>query len=180
MGTIILFSCTGSTQIPSLQGALANAEFEGTPLAWCAGKLLLGDAEAFAVAARSADADGGYFVIASTGETRDLATFTGSPELACYTMSEAVSLHETISSSEAIDGSIEPIWSTDVVCGFVDDVEAICWQYSPAERGFVRVGGWINMTISNALPFSTHRNSPESQHACRKPDQCRQLIYLAG
>ena len=30
-----------------------------------------------------------------------------------------------------------------LMCGFIDDTTAQCWQYSPADRSFVRVGQWI-------------------------------------
>jgi hypothetical protein len=35
-----------------------------------------------------------------------------------------------------------PRFNTTVVCGFLEDTVAECWQYSPDDRAFVKVGGW--------------------------------------
>lgn len=59
--------------------------------------------------------------------------------MTCYSTIEALELHETIKSSETIEGAIEPLWPTDVVCGFVEETRVICWQYSPPMEAFVRV-----------------------------------------
>jgi hypothetical protein len=72
-----------------------------------------------------------------------LADFRGAADLTCHTRGEAEKLNASIQVSETIHGSITPRWDSTVICGFVDDTEAQCWQYSPSEKKFVRVGGWI-------------------------------------
>ncbi len=73
----------------------------------------------------------------------DLAAFMPSADLSCYSRAEAEKLNIAISRSETIHGHITPRWSTTVVCGFVDETTATCWQYSPEDRLFVQVGGWV-------------------------------------
>ena len=72
-----------------------------------------------------------------------LASFTGSAALSCYSRAEAEKLDVTIGRSEAIHGHITPRWRTTVVCAFVDNTTSVCWQYSPADRVFVKVGEWV-------------------------------------
>ena len=72
----------------------------------------------------------------------ELAPFKGAPELACYTPAEARKIDETIRQSATISGKVAPMFATTVVCGFVEDTTAMCWQYSPKTRAFVKVGEW--------------------------------------
>ena len=72
-----------------------------------------------------------------------LASFTGSAALSCYSRAVAEKLDVTIGRSEAIHGHITPRWRTTVVCAFVDNTTSVCWQYSPADRVFVKVGEWV-------------------------------------
>jgi hypothetical protein len=37
---------------------------------------------------------------------------------------------------------VAPAFSTTVVCGFVEETSAVCWQYSPAARAFIKIGEW--------------------------------------
>ncbi len=71
------------------------------------------------------------------------AAFTGGADLACYSPAKAKDLDRSIRSNGTMHGGISPQWSTTVVCGFVDNTNAVCWQYSPAARAFVKVGEWI-------------------------------------
>jgi hypothetical protein len=45
--------------------------------------------------------------------------------------------------SDTIHGHLAPRWNTTIVCGFVDDTNAVCWQYSPADRALVKIGEWV-------------------------------------
>ncbi len=64
------------------------------------------------------------------------------PELACYTAADARKLNESIRRSATISGSVTPAFATTVVCAFVEDTSAVCWQYSAKARAFVKVGDW--------------------------------------
>jgi hypothetical protein len=83
-----------------------------------------------------------YATVREDAEVVMLAGFTGQPDLSCYTRREAENLNASIRASETIDGSITPRWDSTVICGFTDDTTAVCWQFAPDERTFVRVGGW--------------------------------------
>ncbi len=119
----------------------AKARLPQPIIGWCRGDLKPADSAAFAVAIGSRDG-GRYLVLRRDGATVELATYQRTPSLACYTPAQARKLNATLSRSETIEGKITPRWSTTVVCGFVDNTTAVCWQYSPVERKFVRVGGW--------------------------------------
>jgi hypothetical protein len=64
------------------------------------------------------------------------------PDLSCHTRDEARDLDATIQQSGTFHGRIEPRWNTTVICGFLDETTAVCWQYSPTDRRFVQVGLW--------------------------------------
>ena len=72
-----------------------------------------------------------------------LASFTGRAALSCYSRAEAEQLNVTIARSETIAGHVTPRWNTTVVCGFVDETTSVCWQYSPADGAFIKVGEWV-------------------------------------
>jgi hypothetical protein len=92
----------------------------------------------------SAGAEGGrYVAIHADGRVSELASFRTSADLTCYTPAEARRIDTTIRQSETIQGAVRPRWNTTVVCGFLDDTSAVCWQYSTAQRRFVEVGRWI-------------------------------------
>lgn len=84
-----------------------------------------------------------YVVIESDATAHELSAYKGGADIACYAPAEVKGLNATIAASETIHGKVNPRWSTTMVCGFVEDTEAVCWQYSPAESRFVTVGGWI-------------------------------------
>jgi hypothetical protein len=71
-----------------------------------------------------------------------LGSFSGQSDLSCYTRARAEALDVSIRESETIRGHLTPRWDTTVVCGFVEETLAACWQYSPADRAFVKVGQW--------------------------------------
>jgi hypothetical protein len=110
--------------------------------AWCRAEFQPGHPDAFALAVASV-AGGRYVALDADGNVTELASFTRSADLSCYSRAEAEHLDVTIRQSDTIHGRITPRWNTTVVCGFIDDTSAECWQYSPGERAFVRVGQWI-------------------------------------
>ncbi len=121
----------------------ANARIEGQVVRWCHGEFRSGHSGAFAVAVSSANGGGRYLVLDSNGSVDELASFSDDADLSCYSPAQAQKLNSTIRSSSTIHGQVSPIWSTTVVCGFVDNTSSVCWQYSPATRAFVKVGEWV-------------------------------------
>ena len=130
--------------MPSELGALmAKAKIEGRVGSWCRAEFRPGHQGAFAVAVTASNGAGRYVALDSDGSGRELAAFKGGVDLACYSRRQAEKLDQSIRQSETIHGQIRPRWNTTVVCGFVDDTSAVCWQYSPAARAFVKVGRWV-------------------------------------
>ena len=122
--------------LPSdLTSLMTKAAIQGRVYAWCKA------GDRYAVATVGA-AERGYIVLATDGPAERLSSYEGRPDLTCYTHTEAEKLDATVRSSETIEGSLTPRWDSTVVCGFIRDTEAVCWQYSPQEKKFVRVGGW--------------------------------------
>lgn len=119
-----------------------RARIAGTIAAWCRGEFRSGLREDVAVAVTTAEGQGRYVVLDSQGSVTELAPFTGKPDLSCYTRAEAIRLNRDLTRSETIAGRIAPRWNTTVICGFVENTSATCWQYSPAARAFVQVGRW--------------------------------------
>jgi hypothetical protein len=121
----------------------AKARLASPVVGWCRGEFREGRSGAYAVAISSSAAGGRYLVLESDATVVELASFTRSPDLSCYTPAEARKLHLAIGRSDTIHGQIVPRWRTTVVCAFVDDTTSVCWQYSPAYRVFVKVGEWV-------------------------------------
>ena len=127
---------------PELGALLAKARLE-QPVAWCSGEFRSGRPRAFAAAIPAENGSGGrYVVLEADGSAAELATFLEGADLSCYTRSEAEKLNGTIRQSETIQGAIAPRWRSTVICGFIDDTTAECWQYSEAAKAFVKIGGW--------------------------------------
>ena len=130
-------------RVPAELSALTAKARLGSPLvAWCRGEFRVGHPGGYAVAIPAA-AGGRYLVIGSDATVVELAPYTRGPDLSCYTPAEARKLHRSIGESGIIHGHITPRWRTTIVCAFVDDTTSNCWQYSPQDRRFVRVGGWV-------------------------------------
>lgn len=110
-------------------------------ITWCRAEFQPGQQDSFAVAVGDRGA-GRYLALHADGRTTALSEFTGRADLSCYTRAEAERLERSIRQSETIHGQIAPRWDTTVVCAFTDNTTAHCWQYSPADRTFVTVGGW--------------------------------------
>ncbi len=130
--------------VPSeLARLVAKARLDGPVAAWCRAEFRPGHSGAFAVAVTSPKGGGTYVALDADGRTMVLGSFTSTADLSCYSRSRAEELDVAIRQSETIHGHITPRWKTTVVCGFAEDTAAACWQYSPDERAFVKVGEWI-------------------------------------
>ena len=124
-------------QVPQNVRKLAAGAGVAEPvIAWCQGRLRPGQ-RGYAVAAGRR-----YLAIDGSGAAVELGTFADKPDLSCYSRAQARDLHRDIQRSETLSGRIAPRFDTTTVCGFVDATTATCWQYSPAERLYVEVGGW--------------------------------------
>jgi len=126
-----------------LSSLAAKARLDRPVTAWCRVEFRAGHPGAFAVAMTSSAGGGRYLVVESDASIKELGSFTRRPDLACYSRAEAEQLGVTIGRSPTIHGQITPRWNTAVICAFVDDTTAVCWQYSPGDDVVVRVGGWI-------------------------------------
>jgi hypothetical protein len=110
---------------------------------WCRADLSSGSGAAYAIAVPSAVSGGRYLVVREDAAAIELARFTGGADLSCYTPGGARNLNRTIERSETIQGRVSPRWTTTVICGFVEDTKAVCWQYAPNQRRFIEVGSWV-------------------------------------
>jgi hypothetical protein len=128
---------------PALSAAAAKARLSGPFSAWCAGALRPGRPGAFAVAAQPAQGAARYLVVERDGRSFELSAFKGRADLSCYTPAEARRLSASIAVSQTIKGKVNPRWPSTVICGFVEETNAICWQYSSAQKRFVKVGEWV-------------------------------------
>jgi hypothetical protein len=126
---------------PPLTALAQRANLSGSVTSWCAAQFRPAQTGAYAVAVNAA-AGGRYIALEPDGRTTELGRFTGRPDLSCYSRDEAQQLDGAIRTSETIRGAITPRWDSTVVCGFISDTTAQCWQFSPAEDMFVRVGEW--------------------------------------
>jgi hypothetical protein len=144
LSAVLLGASPGWTQpVPRELSALVSRADLPAPVGWCRGELRAGRRAGYAVAVPSAVKGGRYLVLEEGAPAVELAPFTSGAELSCYSPAEARRLDGSIRQSETIQGGIAPRWRTTVVCGFLDDTTAVCWQYSPDARAFVKVGGWI-------------------------------------
>jgi hypothetical protein len=133
----------GAESAPQELLALATkAQVQGEIIAWCSGSFRQGDAGAFALAVSATSTEGRYLTVTLDGGVFELGTYQDAPELACYTPAEAITLSTTIASSETVQGNIVPLFTTTVVCAFLQQTAATCWQYSPTANVFVQVGSW--------------------------------------
>jgi hypothetical protein len=130
--------------VPAELSALAaKAKLDRPVAAWCRAEFRAGHPGAFALAVTSAAGGGRYLVLESDASVTELGSFTRRPDLSCYSRAEAEQLGVTIGRSPTIHGQITPRWNAAVICAFVDETTSVCWQYSPDDGVFVKVGGWI-------------------------------------
>ena len=135
-------SLRGEAVPPPLATLLYRTPYEGRLQAWCTATLASGAPPGFAVALLTAKGTH-YAVVDGDAGITMLADYAGQPDLSCHSRRDAEKLSATIRASETIEGSVTPRWDSTVICGFVRDTEAVCWQYSSEEKRFVRVGGWV-------------------------------------
>jgi hypothetical protein len=128
---------------PELSALLSKAKIDVPLVSWCRGEFRADGPAAYAVAVGSPDRDGRYLVLESDGTVVELASFADGAELSCYTAARAEEIDRVIGISDTIEGKIAPAFRTMVVCGFVENTRAVCWQYSPEKSTFVEVGSWI-------------------------------------
>ena len=134
----------GQSLPPELSALATKAHLDNPVTAWCRGEFRSGRPPAFAVAVAAAAGGGRYVVVESDATITELAPFVQrTPDLSCYTRAEAQKLDDTIGRSDTIHGELVPRWDTAVVCAFVEDTTAVCWQYSSGAGMFVKVGGWM-------------------------------------
>jgi hypothetical protein len=126
-----------------LTDLVAKARLNRAVAAWCRGEFRGGHTGAFAVAVSPTADSGRYLILEADATVTELAAFADGADLSCYSPAEAEKLSTSLRASETVHGQIAPRFSTSIVCGFVAKTEAICWQYSPTDRAFVRVGGWV-------------------------------------
>ncbi len=120
---------------------LAKAGVAGTAVASCRGEFRIGHPDDVAVAVRER-ADGGRYVAVMDGTAYELSPFSGMPDLSCYTVREADRLTADIAKSDTINGRVTAEWDGTAVCAFIEPTIAVCWQYAPERKAFVRIGGW--------------------------------------
>ena len=128
--------------VPDELSALAAKARLAPVVAWCSGEFRAGHGGAYAVAVSAGERGGRYLVLEADAQVLELGSFARGPDLACYAPAEARELDRSISRSETISGHIAPQWPTTVICAFVDDTTAVCWQHSPDDQAFVKVGEW--------------------------------------
>lgn len=126
-----------------LAALAAKAQPKETVAAWCRGEFRSGRPGAFAAALASRSGGGSYVVFESDGTIEASGPFGRGADLSCSTRVQANRLAETIRRSDTIHGQLCPRLNTNIVCGFIDDPNAVCWQYSPADRAFVKIGEWM-------------------------------------
>lgn len=137
-------SLVGAQPVPAELSALAVSARLDLPVTnWCRGEFQAEHPGAYAVAVTAAGGGGRYLVLESGATAIELAVFTGNPEISCYTPAAARRLDGAISNSSTITGQVTVPWTTTVVCAFVENTRAECWQYSPVATGFVKVGEWV-------------------------------------
>ncbi len=126
---------------PDLAALLAQAGIAGTVVASCRGELRVGHPDDAAVAVGDGAA-GGRYVAVMDGTSYELSPFSGKPDLSCYTVREADRLTAEIAKSDTRNGRVTAEWDGTAVCAFIEPTIAVCWQYAPERKAFVRIGGW--------------------------------------
>jgi hypothetical protein len=134
-------SSKGEVLPDDLSALLSRTPYEGRLETWCRVAFDSSGPAAFAVALATARGKV-YATVGGDAQIVVLAEFRGGSDLACYTRREAEKLDASIRDSEGMHGSVTPRWDSTVICGFVEDTMAVCWQFAPDERTFVRVGRW--------------------------------------
>ena len=144
VGTLAAAPIALAQPVPAKLAALAKkAQLGGPVTAWCSGQFRPKRPREFVVAVNSTVLGRRYLVLDANGTSTILAPFERRPDLSCYSPAHAKKLDLMVKRSKTLHGRIAPRWRTTVVCGFIDDTTAVCWQYSPKEQRFVQVGEWV-------------------------------------
>jgi hypothetical protein len=144
LAALIAVSAAADQPPPAaLNRLLLKARIDQPVVAWCPAEFRPTESGAFAVAVQSPTAGGRYLAVEADATIHELASFTGRADVSCYSREQAEGLNVTLRRSATIHGRIAPRWNTTIVCGFVDNTAATCWQYSPADDRFVKVGEWV-------------------------------------
>jgi hypothetical protein len=141
IGTAAAVGASQAAPPADLSAHIEQGRVKGRLISWCEGQFDSGHSKGYAAAVESASG-GGRYVVLHEGVVLDLAPFKKWPDLSCYTPAAARKLNDSIRVSETISGRIVPVFSTTVVCAFIEETSAVCWQYSPKVRSFVKVGEW--------------------------------------
>jgi hypothetical protein len=127
---------------PELAELTTKARLSGSILSYCPAEFTPGRKGAFAVASQSPDGNRRYMAIDADGTMWELAWFKGTGDLTCYTRAEGEKLADALAHSATVHGAVELQFDSTVICTFVEETTALCWQYSPSGRTFVLVGKW--------------------------------------
>ena len=96
---------------PDLSALATKARLDQPVAAWCRGEFRSGYPRAFVVAVTSAAGGGRYVVLELDATVTELASFTRSADLSCYTRAEIQTLNVIIAQSDTIRGQITPRWA---------------------------------------------------------------------
>lgn len=127
---------------PELVALAAKAQITAPIQAWCPLETEARRAAGYALAVPSLAGGGRYLALGLDAHSSELAAFSGAADLACNTPAAARELDRAIAASATVQGRIQPMGSATVVCGFVAQTSAVCWQYSVRLRTFAQVGHW--------------------------------------
>ncbi len=143
LGLLAVSTAAPAPVPPALSALIAAARLDSPVVAWCTGEFRSGRSGAYAVALAAGTSGGRYVIVEADATVTELAPFAGGADLACYSPADARRLDRSIRGSETIHGRVAPVSKTTVVCGFVEDTRAVCWQHSPSRGAFVKVGEWL-------------------------------------
>lgn len=128
-------------QSPEMRALADKAGFGPAVVRWCPVDTQVGR-RLYAVAVKSPAGGGRYLVLDPDGTVTPLLAYSGDVDLSCYPRERAEELSTAIKTSDTIDGQLQPRWNGTVVCAFIENTQAVCWQFDPAARRFVEVGRW--------------------------------------
>lgn len=129
-------------QSPEMRALADKAGIGPAVVRWCPVDPAAGLPRAYAVAVKAPEGGGRYLVLAPDGSVTALLPYGGDVDLSCYPRERADELSAAIKGSGTIEGQLTPRWDGSVVCAFVENTQAVCWQFDPAARRFVEVGRW--------------------------------------
>lgn len=145
-GGVFLWLSTGSVvaqlRPPEMLELVAKAGFEGTVVRWCPAEIETGRARVFVVAVNPSQGERRYVVLDPDGSVTPLAPYAGTADVSCYPRERADEVGAAMKASDTVTGQLAPRWNSTVICAFVQETEAACWQFDPGGKRFVEVGRW--------------------------------------